>query len=322
MSTTAAISIEGMTHRYGQRTAVDDLSLAIDQSELFVFLGPNGSGKSTLFRVLSTLVPLQQGSVAVLGLDLRAESARIRRKLGVVFQSPSLDGKLTVAENIHCHGRLFGLGRGEIQRRMGELLESLGLAGRVRDYVETLSGGMRRRVELAKALLPQPQLLLLDEPSTGLDPAARGDLWDYLRRARGQQGTTVVLTSHLLDEAERADRIAIMDLGKLAALDAPRALRSRVQGDAITIEAADQTRLAADLKQRFDLDCMAVDSTLRLELEDGPRWVSRLMDEFPEEIRSISLGKPTLEDVFIDLTGRRFNADTNEDAAAAANAKG
>ncbi|MEM9659498.1 MAG: ATP-binding cassette domain-containing protein, partial [Planctomycetota bacterium] len=263
-------------------------------------------GKSTLFRVLSTLIPLQTGSASILGYDVRTEASQIRRQVGVVFQSPSLDKKLTISENLRCYGRVCGLARGEIRSRSGELLDAMGLADRRGDSVETLSGGMRRRVELAKALMARPRLLLLDEPSTGLDPGARSDLWRYLQQIRNRDGVTVVLTSHLLDEADRADRVAIMDRGRFAALDAPVALRSRVGGDAITIHTDDCTRLAERIRSHFQCEASVVGDVVRMERPDGHQWVGRLVEAFPEEIDSISLGKPTLEDVFIDLTGHRF----------------
>lgn len=305
MSVETAIQVEGLTHRYAARVAVDDLSLDVKPGEIFVFLGPNGSGKTTLFRVLATLIPLQSGSVAILGHNLRREAYAIRRELGVVFQAPSLDKKLTVAENLHHQGRLYGLSRREIEARSAEMLTALGLSDRTEDLTEKLSGGMRRRVELAKGMLHQPRLLLLDEPSTGLDPGARADLWHYLRQVR-QQGVTIVLTTHLLEEAERAERIAIMDRGRLVALDTPTALQASVGGDSILIRTANPEQFAATIRSQFECTPTVLDGTVRLEQADGHRWVSRLVEAFPHEIESITLGKPTLEDVFIDRTGHQY----------------
>ena len=242
MSNPPAIEISHLAHRYGEHEAIRDLSLSVAAGEIFALLGPNGSGKTTLFRVLSTLIPLQQGEVHILGYDLRREPDAIRAQLGVVFQAPSVDKKLTVMENIIHHGRLYGLGGRELRTRADEMLARLGLADRRRDLVETLSGGLRRRVELAKGMLHRPRLLLLDEPSTGLDPGARSDLWQYLEQVRDEDGVTVVLTTHLLEEAERADRIAIMHRGELAALDTPAALQAAVGGDAITIRTTRRRR--------------------------------------------------------------------------------
>jgi ABC-2 type transport system ATP-binding protein len=306
MSNPPAIDITHLSHRYGDHEAIRDLSLQIDSGETFAILGPNGSGKTTLFRVLSTLIPIQQGEVRILGFDVRREAAEVRQQIGVVFQSPSVDKKLTVTENLIHFGRLYGLGGHDLKTRADEMSMRLGLADRKADLVDTLSGGMRRRVELAKGMLHSPRLLLLDEPSTGLDPGARSDLWQYFAQIREEQGVTVVLTTHLLEEAERTDRIAIMHRGQVAALDAPAALRASVGGDAITIPTKEPESLAADIEQRFRVQSMVVDGSVRLELPEGHQWVSRLIEAFPDRIESITLGKPTLEDVFIHVTGHRF----------------
>jgi ABC-2 type transport system ATP-binding protein len=309
----AAIHAHHVTHRYGDRTAVDDLTLEIAEGELFAFLGPNGSGKTTLFRVLSTLIPLQEGEVAILGHDLRRDTTAVRQQLGVVFQAPSLDKKLTVGENLTHQGRLYGLSSSELHVRKSELLAAVGLTDRERDRVETLSGGMRRRVELAKSMLHRPRLLLLDEPSTGLDPGARIDLWKYLRQVRERDGVTIVLTTHLLDEADRADRIAIMHHGRLAALGQPDALRAAVGGDAITIKTDHPDELSKSIAERFTVQPAVIDGAVRLEQHAGHQWIPRLVEAFPAEIQTITLGKPTLEDVFIARTGHRFFGDASGD---------
>jgi len=305
MPTDSAIAVSEVTHRYGARVAVDQLSLTIHEGEIFVFLGPNGSGKTTLFRLLSTLIPLQAGEVTILGHDLGRETTAARCKLGVVFQSPSLDKKLSVAENLSHQGRLYGLSAAEIESRSRQMLSALGLAERRAELVETLSGGMRRRVELAKGMLHQPRLLLLDEPSTGLDPGARVDLWQYLQQVR-DEGVTVVMTTHLLEEAERADRIAIMHQGRIAALDSPAALQASVGGDSITIRSDRPDELASGIREKFECDATVIDNSVRLEQPDGHQWISRLVEAFPDDIQSVTLGKPTLEDVFIDRTGHQY----------------
>ncbi|MCA9234608.1 MAG: ABC transporter ATP-binding protein, partial [Planctomycetales bacterium] len=271
--------------------------------------GPNGSGKTTLFRLLSTLIPLQQGDVSLLGHDLRTAATAARRVMGVVFQAPSLDKKLTVAENLKHHGRLYGLRGQTLRSRIEAKLAGVNLSDRAGDLVEKLSGGMRRRVELAKALLSEPQLLLLDEPSTGLDPAARIDLWRTLKSLQQKEGVTLVVTTHLLEEAERADRIAIMHQGRLAALDTPDRLRAEVGGDAIVIRCERPEELSQSIAERFGCQPMVVDGAVRLEIPEGHQWVPRLVEAFPTAIQSVTLGKPTLEDVFIDRTGHVFDGD-------------
>lgn len=309
MSNPPAVDISHLAHQYGERRAVSDLTFSVAAGEIFVILGPNGSGKTTLFRVLSTLIPIQQGEARVLGYDLRSQPQAARAQLGVVFQSPSVDKKLTVMENITHHGRLYGLAGRELRNRADEMLARLGLADRRRDLVEKLSGGLRRRVELANGMLHYPRLLLLDEPSTGLDPGARSDVWHYLKQVRDETGVTVVLTTHLLEEAQAADRIAIMHGGQLAALDTPTALQAAVGGDAITIRTPTADTLAADIAQRFNVQAKVVDGSVRLELPNGHEWIPKLVEAFPDRVESITLGKPTLEDVFIHFTGHRFWSD-------------
>lgn len=306
MNDQAAIEIAEVSHFYGERQAVRELSLAIRRGEIFVFLGPNGGGKTTLFRLLSTLIPLRHGAVQMLGFDLVRERNEVRRRIGVVFQAPSLDKKLTVLENVRHQAALYGLSGAELRQRESEMLEQLGVADRAGELAERLSGGLRRRVELAKGMIHYPELLLLDEPSTGLDPGARSDLWRYLHHLRDTFGVTVVLTTHLLEEADKADRIAILNEGSLVALDTPDALRSTVGGDSIMVESDEPEDLCADIRRQFDVEASVVEGEVRLELADGHQWIARLVEAFPGRIKSVRLGKPTLEDVFIDRTGHRF----------------
>ena len=306
MPATLAIEVSHLAHCYGQRQAIRDLSFQVTSGEVFAFLGPNGSGKTTLFRVLSTLIPRQQGEIQIFGCDLAIGADQVRRSMGVVFQAASVDRKLTVNENILHQGRLYGLAGQRLRERRDEMLGRLGLSNRASDLVETLSGGLRRRLELAKAMLHRPRLLLLDEPSTGLDPGARSDLWNYLDQVRDRDGVTIVLTTHLLDEAERAHRIAIMHEGELVDLDTPDALRASLGGDSIMIRTAEPVQLAEAIRERFDCESLILDGGVRLEQPDGHQWIPRLVEAFPDAVQSITVGKPTLEDVFIDRTGHQF----------------
>jgi ABC-2 type transport system ATP-binding protein len=301
-----AIRISHVSHRYGERTALSDVSLEIREREIFGFLGPNGSGKTTLFRILSTLVSPIEGTVTIAGLDLRDSREAVRRNIGVVFQSPSLDKQLTAEENLRHHGHLYGLRGAELEKRIDEMLARVGLAQRPRELVGTFSGGMRRRVELAKGLLTRPKILLLDEPSTGLDPGARIDLWRYLREIRDESGTTILVTTHLMDEAEHCDRLAIMDAGKVAACDTPEALRSRIGADVITLTGDDPDGIVSVIRERFGIAAERVDAVVRIERERGHEFIPPLMEALAGRVRAVSLGKPTLEDVFIDVTGHAF----------------
>lgn len=300
------IEIDRLTHRYGERVALDELTLAIQPGECFAILGPNGGGKTTLFRVLSTLLRPQQGTLRIAGQNLVEHAREIRSQLGIVFQAPSLDKKLRVSENIWCQGRLYGLSNSVIRERSAALLQRLGIAERTNDRVETLSGGLKRRVEIAKALLHEPTILLLDEPSTGLDPLARRELWTQVRELQETAGITVVFTTHFLDEADRADRVAILDSGKLVALDKPSALRAAIASESLAIETDEPAELVVAIKDKFQLSARVIDAAVRIEAADAHRWIERLVETFPDRINGIHLGKATLEDVFIARTGRGF----------------
>ena len=307
-----AVRVSGLSHFYGSRQALCGLDLEIHESAVFAFLGPNGGGKTTLFRVLSTLIPCQQGDVSILGFDLKTHVVDVRRRIGVVFQAPSLDKKLTVAENIRHQAALYGIGGKQLSDRARAMMDQLGIADRANELTETLSGGLRRRVELAKGMIHQPRLLLLDEPSTGLDPGARADLWQYLERLRDNAGVTIILTTHLLDEAERADRIAILDQGSIVASDEPDVLRASIGGDTITIATEEAGSLAAAIRERFKINAEVVGGRVRLEQTNAGTWVAQLVEAFPDRIQSITLAKPTLEDVFIQKTGHRFWQEKEE----------
>jgi ABC-2 type transport system ATP-binding protein len=302
------VSISHLTYAYGDRVAVDDLSLSVNRGEIFGFLGPNGSGKTTLFRILCTLIRAPASTVKLFGLDVVTGMTDIRRRIGVVFQSPSLDKQLTAEENLRHHGHLYGLSGADLQQRISTQLTKVGLLDRAKERVDGFSGGMRRRVELAKGLLIEPQILLLDEPSTGLDPGARIDLWKTLQNIQAG-GVTILLTTHLMDEADRCSRLAIMKTGKLIACDTPAALKEKIGGDIISIASVDPDELSNQLQSKLSIKTARVDDILRIEKPRGHEWVPRIIEAVPGLVESISVGKPTLEDVFIRLTGGKFRDD-------------
>ena len=303
------IEVENLSHTYGTRQALDGVTFHIEPGEIFGFLGPNGGGKTTLFKILSTSIPVTHGTVQLRGHNLAHDSHGVRKYLGVVFQQPSLDGKLTVTENLRHHGHLYRLWGAELKRRIQSTLDEVELRDRAGDRVETLSGGLQQRAALAKAILHQPDLLLLDEPSTGLDPGVRRRFSSYLARLRERNGVTIVLTSHILDEAERCDRVGILDAGKLVATGTPDELKERVGGDVVTIDCPSPEALHPKILQRFGYDASVVDGSLRVECPRGHEFVRDVVATFPTEIASVRFGKPTLEDVFIKLTGHRFEEE-------------
>ena len=304
-----ALATHELFHRYGDRVALDRVSLRVAPREIFGLLGPNGGGKTTLFRILSTLVTPTNGSATILGLDLLAQTDRLRSRLGVVFQAPSLDKKLKVRENLAHQGHLYGLAGTALRERVDHLLLEFNLRDRANDLVETLSGGLQRRVEIAKALLRRPELLLLDEPSTGLDPGARIDLWQTLYRLRDQEEVTVLLTTHLMEEAERCDRVAIIDRGKIVAEGEPERLRAEIGGDVISARSQDATSLGEKIATSLGVEVSVLNDEVRIERPDGASFITRLVEAFPGEIDSVTLAKPTLEDVFIAKTGRRLSEE-------------
>lgn len=303
------IEIQNLSYRYGDRIALDSVSFSVEFGQCCGLLGPNGSGKSTLFRILSTLVRPQGGSARIAGADIRTQPDAVRRKIGVVFQSPSLDKRLTVAENLRCQGRLYGLAGRDLQRRIAEMLDRFELTDRAASMAGTLSGGQQRRVELAKGLLHKPEILLLDEPSTGLDPAARIALRRGLQRLRDEDRITMLLTTHILDEADHCDQIVILDKGRIIESGSPAQLKSRIAGDCVLVSAADLDGLAARIERELGVKPMRVNDDLRIESQRAQDLIARLIDTFGDEIRSVTLARPTLEDVFIDRTGHRLDAE-------------
>lgn len=304
-----AIDVKNVSHSYRGHRALSEVTFSVDEAEIFALLGPNGGGKTTLFRILSTLFPPDAGSARVFGADVRTEAPRVRRHIGVVFQSPSLDPKLTVRENLVHQGRLYGMHGPALRTRVGEMMAQLRVADRAGDLVQTLSGGLQRRVELAKGLLHSPRLLILDEPSVGLDPGARHDLWEYLEELRDRQRVTILVTTHLIDEADRASRVLILNKGKVVATGTPGSLKERIGGDIIAVTGADTVSLRDRVIAKFGLDAVVLNGSLRIEKANGHQFIATLIESFPGMIDSVTVAKPTLEDVFIERTGHRLWED-------------
>jgi len=320
-SVAPVISVQNLVHRYENRTALNGVSFEVGPAELFGLLGPNGSGKTTLFRILSTLMIPTGGRAVVMGCDAAQDPASLRRQIGVVFQAQSIDLKLTAYENLWHQGHLYGLRGSTLKKRVEEILTRVGLADRAKERVETFSGGMQRRIELAKGLLHHPGVLLLDEPTTGLDPGARRDLWQYLQILRDEEHVSVLVTTHLMEEAERCDRLAIMNEGNLVALGTPAELKSEIGGDVMLLDAAhDAGALAEHIRATFHVETTVLGKQVRIERQNGHRFVPDLVEAFPGEIQAISVSKPALEDVFIHRTGHRFWSE-NPEAETTANEK-
>jgi ABC-2 type transport system ATP-binding protein len=307
----AVIQLKNLRHDYGDRTALAGVSFEVQPAEIFGLLGPNGSGKTTTFRILSTLMVPTSGTAEILGNDVARQPAAVRRNIGVVFQAQSIDIKLSAEENLSVIGHIYGLRGAALKNRVAEMLARVGLVDRAKEKAETFSGGMQRRLELAKGLLHHPSVLLLDEPTTGLDPGARRDLWQYLQVLRDEEHVTVLVTTHLMEEAERCDRLAIYAEGKVVALGTPAELKSEIGGDVILLETDNPESIAQGIELRFRLHPTILDNRVRIEIENGHRFVTDVVEAFPGEIQGVSVHKPSLEDVFIRRTGHRFWTEEN-----------
>jgi ABC-2 type transport system ATP-binding protein len=301
--TDPAVDIQGVTHRYGSHRALQAITLQVEAGTLYGLLGPNGSGKTTLFRILSTLVPPSEGHARVFGLDTAHEPGAVRQRIGTVFQDTALDETLTVRENLRFQGALYGLHGAERRGRIDELLRRLDVADRAPDPVADLSGGLRRRVDLARGLLHRPDLLLLDEPTSGLDPAARRTFWAAVQRLRAEEGTTLLLATHLMDAAERCDRVGILSDGALVADDAPDTLKANLGDETIWLEAEAPTSLRNRIEAQFGVPTRIVGATVQVAPSDPPAFLSSLYDALGDRIRSATIRTPTLEDAFMVHAG-------------------
>jgi ABC-2 type transport system ATP-binding protein len=298
------INAESLSYSYGERAAIRELSFSIGEGCLFGLLGPNGSGKTTLFRLLSTLIPVQKGRLDICGHDVSTKQEEVRKQLGVTFQSPAVDVRLTVRENLSCHGRIYGLHGSLLRERLALMLERFGLADRASTLVGQLSGGLKRRVELAKGLMHSPRVLLLDEPTSGLDPRARQDFWDLvLNHIRGS-GTTVVVATHLMSEAELCDQLLLLDQGQKVAEGSPVELQGRLAGERLTLRMRDAAAVQTAVETAVNSSVIVSGNQLSVRVNDPATQITILLNQFRNEILGLELTRPSLDDVFLELTGR------------------
>jgi ABC-2 type transport system ATP-binding protein len=303
------IKVRGLVKRYGELEAVRGIDLDVGDGEVFGFLGPNGAGKSTTISILCTLLKPTAGEVEVAGLDVMRHPDAVRHRLGLIFQDPSLDDQLTARENLEFHGFIYGLPARVRKERIGEVLAMVGLEDRAGSQVRTFSGGMKRRLEIARGVMHHPDVLFLDEPTLGLDPQTRNHIWEYLLDLRRREGITLFMTTHYMDEAEFCGRIAIIDQGTIVALGTPNDLKAKVGGDVITISADDPEALAAEIDRAFGVATSVHGGNLRMEVADSSTFMPRLVRELSAPVKSLTLSRPSLDDVFIKLTGHAIRDD-------------
>ncbi|MFZ5649573.1 MAG: ATP-binding cassette domain-containing protein [Bacillota bacterium] len=298
------IEVRQLQKKYKSITAVEDVTLEVGGKEIFGFLGPNGAGKSTTIKMLATLIKPTAGSASIAGFDIVRQPNQVRQSIGLVFQETTLDERLTAAENLYFHGMLYNVERRTFDRRMAEVLEMVELADRKNSQVKTFSGGMKRRLEIARGLIHHPGVLFLDEPTVGLDPQTRNRIWTYIHKLRNTKSITIFMTTHYMDEAEHCDRIAIIDHGKIVALDNPANLKKMVGGEIITLLASEKEEARRMIGEKFGLPARDSGDALQVEVDGGETFIPALVGLLGDRVHAVSLHKPTLDDVFIKLTGR------------------
>jgi ABC-2 type transport system ATP-binding protein len=317
---TPVIEVHDLEKRYDEIEAVRGVAFSVEAGETFGFLGPNGAGKTTTISMLCTLVRPSAGSASVSGFDVVVHPAEVRRRIGLVFQETTLDDYLTAEENLRFHAELYGVPRAETAGRVRQVLDMVELWDRRASVVATFSGGMKRRLEIARGLLHSPRVLFLDEPTIGLDPQTRAHVWDYIEELKARERITIFLTTHYMDEAEHCDRIAIIDGGRIVALDTPHALKASVGLDRVEIRTADDPTTIRELKERFGIDATMAEGAVRMYVPHGDEFVPRLFTELPVPVSSVNVAHPTLDDVFMSYTGRTIRdaeATTSDRLAAA-----
>ncbi len=298
------IEVKNLVHDYGSFRAVNGISFSIEEGEIFGFLGPNGAGKSTTINILCTLLRPTSGEARIVGYDVTAEPAEVRQNIGIIFQDPSLDDRLTAEENLVFHTMLYHVPRSERQARIDSVLEMVGLRDNRNQLVKTFSGGMKRRLEIARGLLHRPRLLILDEPTLGLDPQTRNTIWKYLLFLRDRYGMTIFMTTHYMEEAENCHRIAIIDHGEIIALDTPSVLKQGIGSERVTLVTADNRRALAGLSQKFNIEAWELDGSVVFDMPEAENTLAGVLTSLDVDIKKVSLRSPTLEDVFLELTGR------------------
>jgi ABC-2 type transport system ATP-binding protein len=303
----SVIQVQGLVKTYGDFNAVDGIDFDVQEREIFGFLGPNGAGKTTTINILATLLKPTRGRAELAGFDVLRQPNQVRQSIGIVFQDPSLDDRLTAEENLRFHALLYNVPNRVLRGRMDQVLQIVGLSERRHSLVRTFSGGMKRRLEIARGLLHYPKILFLDEPTAGLDPQTRNAIWEHVRRLREEVGITVFMTTHYMDEAENCDRIAIIDHGKIQALDTPAALKQRLGGDKIIV--IGDKGLPKDITARYGVPVQEVDGAFHFQVERGAEFVPRFVVDFKDRIQSIQIKQPSLDDVFLQLTGRAIREE-------------
>ncbi|HKR99785.1 MAG TPA: ATP-binding cassette domain-containing protein [Candidatus Dormibacteraeota bacterium] len=306
----SVIAVTALTKRYGDLDAVRGIDLDVGPGEIFGFLGPNGAGKSTTISILCTLLRPTTGSARVAGVDVLQNPGAVRARIGLVFQDPSLDDQLTARENLEFHAFLYGVQRAVRRQRIDDALAMVDLTDRASSQVRTFSGGMRRRLEIARGILHYPRVLFLDEPTLGLDPQTRSRIWEYLHALRKREQITIFMTTHYMDEAEFCDRIAIIDRGLIVASGTPLELKRNVGGDVVTITADDPPAVAADVRRAFNLEPVVADGTVRVEVQDSASFLPRLFSELSAPVTAVASRRPSLDDVFLKVTGHAIRDES------------
>ena len=303
------IKVKNLTKKFNGLTAVDHISFDVKKGEIFGFLGPNGAGKSTTINILSTILSPTEGEATINNFNILSQKNEVRKSIGLVFQDSSLDDQLTAEENLRFHAKLYGVPSDEYKKRKKEVLQLVDLWERQNEIIKNFSGGMKRRLEIARGLIHYPAVLFLDEPTIGLDPQTRAHLWDYILKLKKEKEMTIFMTTHYMNEAENCNRIAIIDHGKIIVLNSPDNLKTKIGGDVVRMKTSDKPSLKKELKERYNVEIKDEDGTLQIEVTNGNQFLPRLFNELTTKIDAIELRKPTLDDVFLHFTGHAIREE-------------